>query len=180
MLIQWKGAHAVTQLSLNDLENRYLLVTKLRSESSAIVSRRNLEAFNTFIAKTRAGGLANEQATALVYDFVYVSIVEVLAAKFIKQFYVITHPFTEIHAIFWGIEAYLRRIKTSPRAVHAGSTPVASKRTNSDGSGVVPQQLIPPGALGHFFPLVTPMGGEAALSGRKRKRLLSPRRVRIN
>ena len=51
---------------------------------------------------------------------------------------------------FGGIEAYLRRIKTSPRAVHAGSTPVASKRTNSDGSGVVPQQLIPPGALGHF------------------------------
>ena len=86
----------------------------------------------------------------------------------------------EIHAIFWGIEAYLRRIKTSPRAVHAGSTPVASKRTNSDGSGVVPQQLIPPGALGHFFPLVTPMGGEAALSGRKRKRLLSPSGVRIN
>jgi len=94
MLIQWKGAHAVTQLSLNDLENRYLLVTKLRSESSAIVSEGNLEAFNTLIAEARAGGHANEQATALVYDFVYVSIVEVLAAKFIKQFYVITHPFT--------------------------------------------------------------------------------------
>ena len=82
----------------------------------------------------------------------------------------------EIHAIFWGIEAYLRRIKTSPRAVHAGSTPVASKRTNSDGSGVVPQQLIPPGALGHFFPLVTPMGGEAALSGRKRKKTSKSKR----
>ena len=83
-----------TQLSLNDLENRYLVTTKLRSESSAIVSRGNLEAFNTLIAKARAGGHANEPATALVYDFVYVSIVEVVAAKFIKQFYIITHPLT--------------------------------------------------------------------------------------
>ena len=46
------------------------------------------------IAEARAGGHANEQATALVYDFVYVSIVEAVAAKIIKQFYVITHPFT--------------------------------------------------------------------------------------
>ena len=44
---------------------------------------------------------------------------------------------------FGGIEAYLRRIKTSPRAVHAGSTPVASKRTNSDGSGVDNTNLVP-------------------------------------
>ena len=73
-----------TQLSLNDLENRYLVTTNLRSGSSAIVSRGNLEAFNTLIAEARAGGHANEHATALVYDFVYVSIVEVVAAKFIK------------------------------------------------------------------------------------------------
>ena len=53
-----------------------------------------MEAFNSLIAEARVGGHANEQATALVYDFFYVSIVEVLAAKFIKQFYVITHPFT--------------------------------------------------------------------------------------
>ena len=79
-----------TQLSLNDLEN--LVTAKLRSESSAIVSGGNLEAFNTLIAEARAGGHANEQATALVYDFVYVSIVG--AAKIIKQLYVITHPFT--------------------------------------------------------------------------------------
>ena len=86
MLIQWKGAHAVTQLSLNDLENGYLVTINLLSKSSAIVSRGNLEAFNTLIAEARAGGHANEHATALVYDFVYVSIVEVVAAKFIKQF----------------------------------------------------------------------------------------------
>ena len=81
-----------TQLSLNDLET--LVTTNLRFESSAIVSGGNLEAFNTLIAEARAGGHANEQATALVYDFVYVSIVEAVAAKTIKQFYVITHPFT--------------------------------------------------------------------------------------
>ena len=46
------------------------------------------------IAEARAGGHANEQATALVCDFVYVSLVEAVAAKIIKQFYVITHPFT--------------------------------------------------------------------------------------
>ena len=60
MLIQGKGAHVITQLSLNDLENRYLLVTKLRSESSAIVSEGNLEALNTLIAEVRAGGHRNE------------------------------------------------------------------------------------------------------------------------
>ena len=34
------------------------------------MSRGNLEAFNTLIAEARAGGHANEQAMALVYDFV--------------------------------------------------------------------------------------------------------------
>ena len=67
--------------------------------------------------------------------------------------------------------------------MHAGSTPVASKGTysNSGGAGVdntnlVPQQ--PPGALGHIFPLEVPMGGEAALSGGRRKKLLTPSIVR--
>ena len=87
----------------------------------------------------------------------------------------------EMHVLFWGIEAYLWRIRISPRAAHAGSTPVASKGTNSGGPGVdntnlVPQQLILPGALGHIFPLVTPR--LLCLVG-KGKRLLSPSGVRI-
>ena len=40
-----------TPLSLNDLEN--LVTTKLRSESSAIVSEGNLEAFKNLIAEAR-------------------------------------------------------------------------------------------------------------------------------
>ena len=71
-----------TQLSLTYLEN--LVTTKLRTESSAIVSEGNLEAFNIFLAEARAGGPANEEATRLVYDFVCVSIVEAVAAKIIK------------------------------------------------------------------------------------------------
>ena len=80
-----------TQLSLNDLEN--LVVNKLRSESSAIISEGNLVAFNNLLAEARAGGHNNEENTGLVYDFVYVSIMEAVAAKIIKHFYLIIHPF---------------------------------------------------------------------------------------
>ena len=80
-----------TQLSLNDLES--LVTTKLRTESSAIIPEGSLEAFNTLMAEARAGGPSNEQSTQLVYDFVYVSIIEAVAARVIKQFFVITHPF---------------------------------------------------------------------------------------
>ena len=80
-----------TQLSLNDLES--LVTSKLRTESSAIVPEGSLEAFNTLMAEARAGGPSNEQSTQLVYDFVYVCIIESIAARVIKQFFVITHPF---------------------------------------------------------------------------------------
>ena len=72
-----------TQLSLNDLES--LVTTKLRTESSAIIPEGSLEAFNNLMAEARAGGPSNEQATQLVYDFVYVSMIESVAARVIKR-----------------------------------------------------------------------------------------------
>ena len=96
-----------TQLSLNDLENRYLVTTKLRSKSSAIVSRGNLEAFNTLIAEARAGGHANEQATALSM-FLLRKQWQLRSSSSFTSLLIYS---LEIHLLFWGIEAYLRRIR---------------------------------------------------------------------
>ena len=81
-----------TQLSMTDLES--LVVNKVRCESSAIIPEGSLNAFNTLVAAVNAGGNDVEANKRLVHDFVYVSIMEAVAAKVIKTFFNIVHPFT--------------------------------------------------------------------------------------
>ena len=53
-----------------------------------------MNAFNTLVAAVNAGGNDVEANKRLVHDFVYVSIMEAVAAKVIKTFFNIVHPFT--------------------------------------------------------------------------------------
>jgi len=88
------------QLDLDELFS--LVTTKVRSESSSIVVEGNHNAFADMIKTAKEQGPTQARDIDFVHDFVYISFLEAVAAKVIKNFFKITNPFSGTPLILAG------------------------------------------------------------------------------
>jgi len=86
-----------------DLDELFSLVTsKVRSEASAIIPEGNLNMFSDMVQTAKEQGPEQAKNVDFVHDFVYVSFLEAIAAKVVKNFYKITDPFSGTPLILAG------------------------------------------------------------------------------
>ena len=96
------GQNPVPYVKL-DLDELFSLVTsKVRSESSSLVPEGNYNMFADMVATAKDEGPEQAKNIENVHDFVYVSFLEAVAAKVIKNFYKITNPFSGEPLILLG------------------------------------------------------------------------------
>ena len=79
-------------LSLDDLFS--VVTSKNRSESTSIVVEGNQNAFADMVKTAKQEGPEQAKNTDFVHDFVYISFLEAVAAKVIKNFFKISDPFS--------------------------------------------------------------------------------------
>ena len=88
------------QLDLDELFS--LVTTKVGSESSSIIVEGNHNVFADMIKTAKEPGPSQAKDTDFVHDFVYISFLEAVAAKVIKNFFKITNPFSGAPLILVG------------------------------------------------------------------------------
>jgi len=111
-----------------DLDELFSLVTsKVRSESSSIVPEGNHNSFADMVRTAKEQGPEQARNTDFVHDFVYVSFLEAVAAKVIKNFYKITDPFSGEPLILVGNRKLYTEDKSKREAAEKRLTKKAEK-----------------------------------------------------
>ena len=111
-----------------DLDELFSLVTsKVRSESSSIVPEGNHNSFADMVRTAKEQGPEQAKNTDFVHDFVYVSFLEAVAAKVIKNFYKITDPFSGEPLILVGNRKLYTEDKSKREAAEKRLTKKAEK-----------------------------------------------------
>jgi len=78
-----------------DLDELFQLVTtKVRSEPSSLIAEGNINVFKEMVTTAKEQNDEQARNVDFVHDFVYVSFMEAVAAKVIKNFYKISDPFS--------------------------------------------------------------------------------------